>query len=76
MRSYDDARCKRDEDRCRDHPRTDGPRSELLDRNHGFDQTLLQWRLASATAALRFIDTIIDQRNQTEPVLGSSAPMP
>lgn len=27
---------------------------------HGFDQALLRWRLESATAALRFIDTIIN----------------
>lgn len=26
---------------------------------HGFDQTLLKWRLETATAALRFIDSVI-----------------
>jgi hypothetical protein len=28
----------------------------------GFDHTLLSWRLEAATAALRFIDTLIEAR--------------
>jgi len=31
-----------------------------VDEAHGFDQTLLKWRLETATAALRFIDSTIE----------------
>lgn len=33
---------------------------------HGFDQTLLRWRLESATAAVRFIDAIINTPTEQE----------
>jgi hypothetical protein len=33
-------------------------RSAAVDEAEGFDQTLLRWRLETAAAALRFVDTI------------------
>jgi hypothetical protein len=40
---------------------------KAVDEAHGFDQTLLGWRLETATAALRFIDAIIDTTNNAGP---------
>jgi DNA-binding PadR family transcriptional regulator len=40
----------------------------------GFDQTLLRWRLESATAALRFIDTIINAPSRTTAAVTGSSP--
>jgi DNA-binding PadR family transcriptional regulator len=42
----------------------------------GFDQTLLRWRLESACAAVRFIDTIIDTPSHTPPSVSGSSTKP
>lgn len=36
----------------------------------GFDQTLIRWRLESATAAVRFIDSVLDQRRSATQTSG------
>jgi PadR family transcriptional regulator AphA len=38
-----------------------------VNETRGFDQTLLRWRLETVTAALRFIETIIEQPSPTQP---------
>lgn len=38
-----------------------------VDEARGFDQTLLKWRLESATAALRFIDSVIEAPTGASP---------
>ena len=37
------------------------------DEASGFDRTLLSWRLETATAAMRFIDTVVDARDGSAP---------
>ena len=39
----------------------------VVDEADGFDQTLVIWRLESATAALRFIDAVVDSRTGSQP---------
>ncbi len=41
----------------------------------GFDQTLLRWRLENVTAAVRFVDSIIDQQSRsTTQASGTASP--
>ena len=42
----------------------------------GFDQTVLRWRLESATAAVRFIDTISNTPSHTPPAVSGSITEP
>jgi PadR family transcriptional regulator AphA len=37
----------------------------------GFDQTLIRWRLENATAAVRFVDSVIDQQRTRIPSAGA-----
>jgi hypothetical protein len=40
-----------------------------INETRGFDQTLLRWRLETVTAALRFIETIIEQPSTAQPAV-------